>query len=47
MNLGPLLITVIALAVALAIFAGGWAARLLMHAAEPRERSSEEGGDEP
>ena len=46
MDVGPLLITVIALAVALAIFAGGWAARLLMRAAEPHKRWNEGGGDE-
>jgi hypothetical protein len=34
MELGPMLLTIIVLAVALAILAGAWAARLLLHAGE-------------
>jgi hypothetical protein len=42
----PLLVTVIGLAIALAIFAGGWAARLLLHAAEARRDVREAGLDD-
>lgn len=43
MESGPMLIAVIGLAIALAIFAGGWAARVLLHAAsaEPRKAAPE------
>lgn len=46
MELGPLLIAVIALAVALAIFTGFWAARLLLHAGEKSNRLPGGQGDE-
>ena len=42
----PLVVTLLGLAVVLAVFVGAWAANVLLRAAETRRRVTRGGGDE-